>query len=316
MPKKKDFFIFLLKFIFSFSIIAYLLIKIVPINDFLKVLKGANILWLLLSFSLHSLGLLISAYRWQILIQAQGDRVPLGFLAKSYLVGTFFNNFLPTRFGGDIVRIWDGSRYSRSVLKSSAIVLVERFTGIIVLLLFAFVASLSRLEMAKKIPIIWVSLLVGLLGLLFVLSFFMPFAKRILGKIPDKGYLKKIKVKVFEFRDVVLVYKEKKREFFKALFWAFLLQVNVILHYFLVGKALHLNISFIDYFIFIPIILIILIIPVTISGLGLREGIYIEIFKFYLIPAALAFSFPLIADVAFGLIIGIIGGIIYVLRRK
>ncbi|MCK4430314.1 MAG: flippase-like domain-containing protein [Candidatus Aminicenantes bacterium] len=316
MPKKKDFFIFLLKFIFSFSIIAYLLIKIVPINDFLKVLKGANILWLLLSFSLHSLGLLISAYRWQILIQAQGDRVPLGFLAKSYLVGTFFNNFLPTRFGGDIVRIWDGSRYSRSVLKSSAIVLVERFTGIIVLLLFAFVASLSRLEMAKKIPIIWVSLLVGLLGLLFVLSFFMPFAKRILGKIPDKGYLKKIKAKVFEFRDVVLVYKEKKREFLKALFWAFLLQVNVILHYFLVGKALHLNISFIDYFIFIPIILIILIIPVTISGLGLREGIYIEIFKFYLIPAALAFSFPLIADVAFGLIIGIIGGIIYVLRRK
>lgn len=316
MPKKKDFFIFLLKFIFSFSIIAYLLIKIVPINDFLKVLKGANILWLLLSFSLHSLGLLISAYRWQILIQAQGDRVPLGFLAKSYLVGTFFNNFLPTRFGGDIVRIWDGSRYSRSVLKSSAIVLVERFTGIIVLLLFAFVASLSRLEMAKKIPIIWVSLLVGLLGLLFVLSFFMPFAKRILGKIPDKGYLKKIKVKVFEFRDVVLVYKEKKREFLKALFWAFLLQVNVILHYFLVGKALHLNISFIDYFIFIPIILIILIIPVTISGLGLREGIYIEIFKFYLIPAALAFSFPLIADVAFGLIIGIIGGIIYIVRRK
>ncbi|TET20490.1 MAG: flippase-like domain-containing protein [Candidatus Aminicenantes bacterium] len=315
MPKKKDFFIFLLKFIFSFSIIAYLLIKIVPINDFLKVLKGANILWLLLSFSLHSLGLLISAYRWQILIQAQGDRVPLGFLAKSYLVGTFFNNFLPTRFGGDIVRIWDGSRYSRSVLKSSAIVLVERFTGIIVLLLFAFVASLSRLEMAKKIPIIWISLLVGLLGLLFVLSFFMPFAKRILGKIPDKGYLKKIKAKVFEFRDVVLVYKDKKREFLKALFWAFLLQVNVILHYFLVGKALHLNISFIDYFIFIPIILIILIIPVTISGLGLREGIYIEIFKFYLIPAALAFSFPLIADVAFGLIIGIIGGIIYVLRK-
>lgn len=315
MPKKKDFFIFLLKFIFSFSIIAYLLIKIVPINDFLKVLKGANILWLLLSFSLHSLGLLISAYRWQILIQAQGDRVPLGFLAKSYLVGTFFNNFLPTRFGGDIVRILDGSRYSRSVLKSSAIVLVERFTGIIVLLLFAFVASLSRLEMAKKIPIIWISLLVGLLGLLFVLSFFMPFAKRILGKIPDKGYLKKIKAKVFEFRDVVLVYKDKKREFLKALFWAFLLQVNVILHYFLVGKALHLNISFIDYFIFIPIILIILIIPVTISGLGLREGIYIEIFKFYLIPAALAFSFPLIADVAFGLIIGIIGGIIYVLRK-
>jgi hypothetical protein len=47
-------------------------------------------------------------------------------------VGTFFNNFLPSRFGGDIVRIWDGSRYSHSLVKSSAIVLVERLTGIIV----------------------------------------------------------------------------------------------------------------------------------------------------------------------------------------
>lgn len=315
MPKRKDLLIFALKFIFSFSIIAYLLIEIVPIKEILGVIEEADIFWLLLSFSLHSLGLLISAYRWQILIQAQGDHVPLGFLAKSYLVGTFFNNFLPTRFGGDIVRIWDGSRYSRSILKSSAIVLVERFTGIIILLAFAFAASLFRLDMAQKIPIIWISLVVGLLGLLLLISFFMPFAERFLGKIPDKGFLKKVKGKVFQFRNVVLVYKEKKRAFFKAIFWAFLLQLNVILHYFLVGKALHLNISFVDYFIFIPIILIILTIPVTIGGLGLREGVYIEIFKFYGIPAAAAFSFPLIADVAFGLIIGIVGGIIYAIRK-
>lgn len=314
-PKKRDLLVFILKFIFSFAILIYIFVKVAPIDAILRVIKEANIFWLLASFSLHALGVLISAYRWQILIHAQGDLVPLGFLAKSYLVGTFFNNFLPTRFGGDIVRIRDGSRYSRSLLKSSAIVLVERLTGIIVLLFFALGASLYRLDMAQNIPVIWVSLLVGVIGLSSVTIFFTPITARILDKIPEKKPLIQIRDKIIEFRNVVLVYKQKRKPLLKALFWALLLQINVILHYILAGKALHLDIASLDYFIFIPIILIILIIPVTISGLGLREVIYIEIFKFYGITQAAAVSFPLIADLAFTLTIGIIGGIIYATRK-
>jgi uncharacterized protein (TIRG00374 family) len=314
MTRKKDFLVFALKFIFSFSIIAYLLIEVAPVKGILQTLSGATFFWLIISFSLHSLGLLISAYRWQILIKAQGDHVPLGFLAKSYLVSSFFNNFLPTRIGGDIVRIWDGSRYSRSLLKSSAIVLVERFTGVIILLVFAFAASLIRLDMAQKIPVIWVSLFFSLLGLILVALFFSPFFARVLEKIPERGILSKIKPKIFAFREAVLIYKEKKSYFFKALFWAFLLQVNVIVHYFLIGKALHLKIQFIDYFIFIPIVHVVLLIPITISGFGLREGIYIEIFKFYGIAAPTAVSFSFI-DVIFQLVVGLVGAYIYITRK-
>ncbi|MFC2164975.1 YbhN family protein [Acidobacteriota bacterium] len=316
MPKrKKDWLLFAIKFIFSFGIIAYLLLKLTPVREIGNVIRDVDIFWLILSFSLHALGLLISARRWQILIHAQGDRVPLGFLAQSYLVGNFFNLFLPTRFGGDIVRIWDGSRYSKSILKSSAIVLVERLTGIIVLLLFAVAASLYRLEMTQKFPVVWVSLAVGLAGLFCIIGFFLPMTETLLKKIPDSGFLNKIKDKIFEFRQVVLVYKEKKRAFGWALFWAFLLQVNVILHYFLVGKAFHLPIPFVDYFIFMPIVLLVLTIPITLGGLGLRELLYIEIFQRYSIPDALAVSFSLIGDVLFTLIIGIVGGIIYAFRK-
>jgi len=314
MAKKKDFLIFALKFIFSFSIIAYLLIKAAPVKDILQTLSGVSFFWLMISFSLHSLGLLISSYRWQILIKAQGDHVPLGFLAKSYLVSSFFNNFLPTRIGGDIVRIWDGSRYSRSLLKSSATVLVERFTGIIILLVFALAASLIRLDMAQKIPVIWISLLFGLLGLILVALFFSPFFAKVVEKIPEKGILRRIKPKIFAFREAILIYKDKKSYFFKALFWAFLLQINVIVHYFLIGKALHLKIQLIDYFVFIPIVHLVLIIPITISGFGLREGIYIEIFKFYGISAPTAFSFSFI-DVIFQLVVGLVGAYIYVTRK-
>ena len=315
MAKRRNLFALILKLIFSISILVFILTTQTSFKDIWAVLKGVNPYWLVLSFSLHGFGYFASAYRWQILARAQGDEVPLGFLIKSYMVGTFFNNFLPTRFGGDIVRIWDGSRYSKSLLKSSAIVLVERFTGIIVLFLFAVFASLFRLDMARQVPVVWIALLLGLFGLALVALFFLPFFGKFLGAFPSKGFLDKLKKKIILLRETILHYRTQKGPFLRATFWAVLLQLNVILYYFLIGKALHLRIHFLDYFIFIPIVLLIQSIPITINGLGLREGSYIEIFRFYGIGPQTAVSFSLIADVAFVLILGLIGGIIYVSRK-
>ncbi len=314
MLKEKKTIKFILKFIFSFSLIVILLTYKTSVTETLYVLKGADPFWLLTSFLLHVLGLFISAFRWQILIKAQGDHARLVFLAKSYLVGAFFNNFLPSRIGGDISRIRDGSRYSQTLLKSSAIILVERLSGIIILLVFASVASIFRISIAQEIPIVWISLLLGLLGLLLIFIFFTPFTDRLIKIIPDKKFLIKIKSKTFDFKNIILQYKDKKIALAKTLFWAFLLQINVIMHFFLIGKALHLQIQFYDYFIFIPIVLLIQLIPITINGLGLREGSYIEIFEFYGVAPGAAFSFALI-DVAFMLIIGLAGGIVYVTRK-
>jgi len=315
MAVKKNTLLLLLKLAVSVSILILILTTQTSLREIGTVLRNVNPYWLVLAFSLHAFGLFASAYRWQILARAQGDEVPLGFLAKSYLVAQFFNNFLPTRFGGDIVRIWDGSHYSRSLVKSSAIVLVDRFTGIIVLFLMAVIASLFRLDMARQIPIIWIALLLGLLGLALIAVFFLPVFVRLLSSVRLKGIFDKLRGKVLVFRETILHYRTQKRAFVRATFWAVLLQLNVILYYFLIGLALHLNIHFIDYFIFIPIVLVIQLIPITINGLGLREGSYIEIFKFYRISPQAAVSFSLV-DVAFNLVLGLIGGTIYVSRKK
>lgn len=307
--------LFLLRLLFSAAVLVFFfLLTGTSLKDIGLKLRGVSWGWLALAFSLQAPGLLISAHRWQILARAQGDDVPLGFLIKSYLVGMFFNNFLPTRFGGDVVRIWDGSKYSQSLVKSSAIVLVDRATGIIVLFLFALVAALFRLDMARQIPVIWLALVFGLVGLAGVAFFFLPVFGRWLQKLPERGFLKSLKQKVLDFRTTIIFYKNKRKEFGRASAWAVLLQMNVILFYFLIGRALHLTIPLLDYFIFIPLVLLIQIIPITINGLGLREGAYIEIFKFYGIPVESAWSFSII-EVAFGLILGLIGGAIYVSRK-
>jgi uncharacterized membrane protein YbhN (UPF0104 family) len=305
---------FLLKLVFSAAILVFLLTSKVAVRDILAVLRTIKPGWVALAFSLHAVGLLISAYRWQILARAQGDEVPLGFLVKSYLVGQFFNIFLPTRFGGDVVRIWDGSRYSSSLLTSSAIVVVERLTGIIVLFLFALGASVFRLDMARGVPVIWAALVLGCAGLLCIALFFTRLARRALEALPGRGPLGWVKDKALRFRSTVLLYQKKPGPFLAALAWAFLLQVNVVAYYVLIGKAFGLGIRTFDYFVFVPIVLLVQTIPVSINGWGVREASYIEIFKFYGIGAGTAFSFSLV-EVGIGLVVGAVGGVVYVLRK-
>lgn len=307
-------FSFIFKLVFSLTILILLLCFKVSLREVGVTLKGVIIPWLLLSFSLHALGLIFSAIRWQILMAAQGDKVPLLFLIKSYLVGTFFNNFLPTRFGGDVVRIWDSRRYSHSLIKSTATILVERLSGILILLAFGLIASLTRIEMASRFPVIWLALGLGSGGLLLIIIFFFPLSQKFVESWPKAGKIETIKKKIIEFQKTGRSFRHHPARLAQALFWALLLQINVILHYYLIGLSLKISIPLLDYFIFVPIVLLLLTIPVTINGLGLREGAYIEIFGFYSISPAIAFTFSLI-DVIFMLILGIIGGTIYIFRK-
>jgi uncharacterized protein (TIRG00374 family) len=306
---------FLLKLLVSVALlVGFFLAKKISFAAIGRELSGVAWGWLLLAFSLNAFGLLASAYRWRILAAALGDEIPLGALIRSYLVAQFFNNVLPTRFGGDVVRVWDGSRQNRSLLRSAAVVLVDRATGLIVLFLFALAASLFRLDMAREIPVIWAAILLGTAGLLAAALFFLPSGGRLIERLPAGGVLHKLRAKILDLRATILAYRKAPRPFARATVWAVLLQLNVVLYYFLIGKALHLAIPLLDYFIVIPIVLLIQIIPVSVNGWGLREASYIEIFAFYGIGAAAAVSFSLV-EVAFGLIIGLVGGAVYIARK-
>jgi len=316
MPVGKKTLWFLFKLLLSAGLILFILNTKASLGDIGLALRRVDWRWLLLAVCLHIPGNLISAYRWQILARVQGDRHSLGFLLRSYLVGQFFNNFLPTRFGGDAVRIWDGSRQSKSLVKSSAIVVVDRSTGLLVLFLFALGAALFRLEFARQLPVIWVSLLVGVAGLAAAAVFFLPATGRRLENARPEGVFGRSLRKIASFRRILVSFKDHRRPFLAAMVWAFILQVNVVAYYYLVGRAFHLAIPLLDYFLFIPIVLLIQAVPISLGGLGPRELAYVEIFKSYGIAAGTAFSFSLVADVAVNLLIGLIGGLIYITRKS
>ncbi|HID90118.1 MAG TPA: flippase-like domain-containing protein, partial [Anaerolineae bacterium] len=92
-----------LRALIGIGALIFLLWKI-GLGETLAVLRTANLRLLGLAFGLFVVSLVIRAARWAVLLRALGLQVPLGRLVHLYFVGAFFNSFLPSGFGGDVVR--------------------------------------------------------------------------------------------------------------------------------------------------------------------------------------------------------------------
>jgi uncharacterized protein (TIRG00374 family) len=314
--KRKTVF-FLLKFVFGFGLLLYLVLYIARPREIIAVMRDASAPMLLLAFSLHAFGFLFSALRWKLILDEKGADFSLAQLTRSLLVGSFFNLFLPTRFGGDVVRVSDTRHIEQGVTGSLAVVVYERMSGIIALLVFALLASLLKINLVRELPLLYIALLVSLLGILLLVLAWKKLPRGFLAALECRHpWLRKILDKLDVFHGVILDFVNHRALARKVFFWAMLLQLNVVLHYFLIGQALQLNrIPLLDYFFSIPIMLFILSLPVSINGLGVRDLFLIKLFAYYNYPAQFAIAFSLL-DLAFNLLLGIIGGLIYIFRKK
>jgi uncharacterized protein (TIRG00374 family) len=314
---KRRWIFFLLKFIFGFGLLFYLLFYSARPREIIAVFRQAFWPMALLAFSLHSLGLFFSAKRWKLILDEKGGGYSFWQLIQSLLVGVFFNHFLPTRFGGDVVRVRDTRHIEQGLTASLAVVVYERMSGIVALLLMAMLSSFLKIGFIKELPLLYVSLLVSVAGMALLWLAWKKLPRGFLAGIGcRRPWLRKVLLKLDMFHGIILDFLQHKRLSQKVFGWAFVLQLNVIVHYFFIGQALQMTrIPFIDYFFSIPILLFILSFPVSINGIGVRDFFLIKLFVYYGYPASYAIAFSML-DVAFNLLLGIIGGVIYIFRKK
>ncbi|MDE0976593.1 MAG: lysylphosphatidylglycerol synthase transmembrane domain-containing protein, partial [Arenicellales bacterium] len=151
----------------------------VALDSVFAVIESANLALLGLAFSLFFVGYIISAFRWRTLMRAQGGNAPILYLIRSFMVAHFFNNFLPSTVGGDVVRMYDSWRVGGSKSDAVAVVLVDRFLGVLVLLCFALIALTLDQAVVGQIPLIgwWVAAGIGGAILLAWLALNIPAAR-------------------------------------------------------------------------------------------------------------------------------------------
>ena len=303
----------LLRIGISISLITFLLSR-VDIVELAKALKSANLWWFLVALLLAFSQVFISARRWQVMLSPKGMHVPLGSLTSFYFVGRFFNIFLPTVMGGDVMRGYELAKFSQRAVDSAATVLMERICGFLALFVICWISlpfGLERLEGTNILPI------VGGMSFAFLLSLAALFNARLMGKILSLARIVKrwsVENKLKETYNSLRSFTASKRTLANAFVISLIMQLVGIASTFLISQALHLNVSFIYFLTIMPIIWVIIMAPISIAGFGVREGAFVFFFMQQGVSPENALLLSLLWW-SLSLVVALVGGVIYGLGR-
>lgn len=311
----------LIRFVISGLLIGYFLVFLSgkyggldsAFSQIFKTLSAASLAWLVPALLLHMVGLALISFRWKLLLKAQGAEPGFGQLFLVYFIGTFFNNFLPSTIGGDAVRAIESKRFARKGSVSMTVVIVERFTGLLALILITLSASVVKWVGSPEIPGgVWLLPLGGLVFfLLVILAGHHPVANFLLG-IGQKIFPRRINDFLNRSYQALSVYYSCPGVLFQAVGISIIFQMNMVLYYFLIAKALNQNILFLDFMINVPIMMFMLMVIPAINGLGIRTAGFKELMK---LPAAIALSAEFI-DIAMRLGYGLLGGVVFLFYKR
>jgi glycosyltransferase 2 family protein len=253
-----------------------------------------------MSLGLYCLGQLVSSYRWQLLARTLGFQDRFGRFVALYYVGMFFNLFLPTSIGGDVVRAWSlGKKQATSEPRTKAAllsVISERFSGLLALLLLAGVTAFVGAEGLPSwaFTTVWGLVAAGGLGLIM-----LPVVARWHSKLRALA-------------QGLSLYRGHRRTWLIAFGLSLIVQVAAVAEVWLLGSALHLPASFAVYAIAVPLTTLLTMLPITVNGVGVREGALAVL----LAPAGVTSAGALALGALWFVVLlaaSLLGGIVYLL---
>jgi uncharacterized membrane protein YbhN (UPF0104 family) len=202
----------------------------------------------------------VSAWRWRIMARSLGFDRPLPHLVGYYFIGMYFSLLLPTSVGGDVVRAWylDGGSGRR--LGAFATVFLDRLSGLIVLLAMACLSV--ALYPASALPS-WIPWSVwGTCAAIVTGVAALPFLARWM----KNGELRAQQVKT------VLATLRRPGVLASTTALSAIVQVANVGLVWLVGQALQVPVPASFYWILVPMVSLLTLLPISVNGMGVREG--------------------------------------------
>ncbi len=277
--------------------------------EFAELMKEAQVSYLAMATGLVIGALILGAYRWQRLLRALRISVPLPTLISSYFVGLFFNNFLPTSMGGDVVRIYDVAKYSGQRSASAASVIAERALSSLAQGGIALLGLALGYDMARRFSVEISALFIVLCLLVLGLFFGGRWVRKL--NISRAASLKSNITKILESISFCL---EDKSVALWVVFISLFFHGMIVLINHMIFKALGAEISLFSCFLVVPVILFITLLPISINGLGVREGAYIYFYGRLGLSMTVSVAASLLFFVLLTLV-SLIGGVLFAVRR-
>ena len=229
--------------------------------------------WVALGVVVTGAALVLATVRWQRVLTALDQRAELPALLSHYLAGTFVANFLPTTVGGDVLRVTRLSSGNGDRPVAIASVMLERLTGFLVLPFLTLAAllgnpALLHLGTASRLAL---TLSIGTLlalGAVLLLATNARLGSRLAGDARWLGFARAAHLALDRLR-------RNPGDALPVLAAAFAYQLTIVLSAWAGAHALGLDLGWSAMMAFVPVVAIAQVLPLSINGLGLREGVLV-----------------------------------------
>ena len=215
----------------------------------------------------------VMIWRWILLLRSSETGISNQSAAWIYLVSSFVGSFLPAGVGADVLRAYTLGQRTSDNSEAFASVAVDRVLGMlsIVLLGTAGVALWAR----RANPELWESALVlGILAAGFAAGLF--WADRVLRVVlPDPWHESSHARRVLRLADAVARYRGRSGTLASVMTLSIAVQVLRVLQAYVLGRGIGIEVGFVYYLVFMPVGLLMLLLPISISGFGLPQGVIV-----------------------------------------
>jgi len=279
-----------------------------------NIYKLNGILYLSLAVIAGLLSIFLMTIRWQIILKQYDQHFSLKTLFEFYLIGLFFNNFLPTSIGGDIIRIYKVVGDNEDRTAGFASVILERVLGIASTLFLAITSLYYVSHYFEDDRILYTSVILFcmIVGFFILVTRKKPF--EFLLSLFDKFTLLKIGEKITKLIEAFYFLKEKRKVFIWVFVLSFFSQALIVLMNYAIVLAMDIEVDLMYLFLVVPVTFMLTMLP-SINGVGIRDGGYVFMLAKVGVSRAAAISLSFM-NVLIPMVISLWGAVLFFTQRK
>ena len=292
------------------ALLFFLLFRKVDFRQFGAVLRHAQLQALAAALLMLWIGHVICTFRWRMLMRPLMPALSIGRLFGLYCIGLFFNLAFPTTIGGDVVKVYYAGKPSRSFARCFAATFLDRDAGMFAMMLIASVAFLFN---PVKVPGIPLSLVIWGLFAAFILAnvvLFTPHPHRFLVALLHRVELSGVAAKIDAISNAFQIMGKQWSILGGSLIISIANQLLVISMVWVMAIGLRIDVPLLHFMVLVPVVSLVSMIPVSLSGLGLREYAFLNLLGGVGVARESSIALGLLMSAAI-IVSAVPGGIVY-----
>lgn len=256
----------------------------------------------------------VGAIQWRTLLGAVGLQLSVSRVFVYYLQGLFFGLFLPASVGADVSRVYDTTRHTGELGGSVAATVMDRLVGFYSMSTMAIVA-LAIAPSQLPPPAILVPILgFAVVNLMVCLALFSRRASRLLVRLAAGLPERRFRAGVVALVHALHALGRRPRLLLLVFGLSVLVQVMRILTHYEVSRSMGIDLAPREFFVIIPILAVLVALPISFGGIGVRESAAVRLFAHSGLSAPQAIGMQLIAFMI-AIVVNLPGWMVFVARQ-